>query len=325
VSDKYLLKPEYDEDSINYGNEEWYSRFRNIDPSLLVYKSMILNYGQPERSWVSDFEFLPDEINENQWLSETPNFIEKLLKFEDAEKHKWLSLCYFPYWNEYKEDSSDWKEESKKSMRAYIDSYIIHKSDLNKVKALYAKDKQALRDGFNVENYNGLFSRDYFWATAYRQYAKQCNRQIWNDLQVNDKDTKIKYANTAMRHIWEEEYDLSKDDAFSIDIPAELLVKSMRLSYKEKPGEYYNNGKVTCFNPGIEQESNHLLLIDQEFFEKWLKENEFCSIWIVILEKNIKHDRGTYGAWAKWSGLYYSDGNELKGKIEFDEKAKSNF
>lgn len=102
VADQYMLKPDYGERERRVCNCEWYAKFRNIDLSLIIYQSKILDYSQPERSWVSDFDYLPLEENNNKWILKEPDFIDKLLNFKDADGHNWMSLCYFSFCNKYK-------------------------------------------------------------------------------------------------------------------------------------------------------------------------------------------------------------------------------
>ena len=85
-------------------NAEWYSKMRNIDPTLLIYDTKILSYEQAEKSWVSDYDFLPLDINDDIWIEEMPNFIDKLINYKDPDGNEWLALCCYPFWNEYKSE-----------------------------------------------------------------------------------------------------------------------------------------------------------------------------------------------------------------------------
>lgn len=320
VADHYMLNPEYGELENKACNCEWYVKFRNIDPSLSIYQSKIVNYKQPEQSWTSDFAYLPLEENNISWLSEKPDFIEKLLNFKDADEHEWMSLCYFPFWNEYKEEKEKWNDESKKTMRGYVNSYIVKKSDLEKIKTLYEQEHQKFRDGFEVDNYNGLFLRDFFWSKAYEEYGEDSKNDVWRRLSIGEQETDIVYAMSSLRYIWEEEYDFAKEDAIAFDIPGKIIVDGMGLEYQIVPGQYFKEDNLVCFIPGINQESNQLLLIDKKCFMQWLQDNNYCALWIITIEKRMAYElRRT--KWSKWDGLYVLCDLELSGEIELVENS----
>ena len=68
---------------------------------------------------------------------------------------------------------------------------------------------------------------------------------------------------SSLRYIWEEEYDFAKEDAIAFDIPGKIIVDGMELEYQIVPGQYFKEDNLVCFIPGINQESNQLLLIDK--------------------------------------------------------------
>lgn len=320
VSDKYKLKPDWGEDLPKPVNEAWYVEFRNIDPTCLNYSTHISNYHQPDKSWLSDYDYLSTDIDEDEWVKIPPTNIDSILVKKQPNGKVWINLCYFPFWNEMREENDDWMEEEKHSMRGYVNSFLVHKKDLKAIKKLYTENHKEFRDGFEVENCNGLFLRDYFWSKAYKYYAEVPRESLWRKLVVGDKESKVQYAQTTMRHIWEEEYDFSKEDAISIDLPGQFLMDKINLEYSKELGKYYCNGDLVCYNPGVEQESNHLLLMDKMFMEEWLEKNELSLLWIVTVEKSLinRKNRG-YGVLRSWDGFYYLDGSEIKGEMEFRE------
>ena len=316
VADHFLLKADYGETEEKACNEKWYSEFRNIDPTLLIYNTKILDYKQAKKTWVSDFEYLPIDMNTQEWITETPSFIDKIIKCKDPEGCEWFFLTNSPFWNFYKENDSGWNDELTPLMRGYVNSYIIHKSDLVQIKRLYAERPNEFIHGFEVDNNYKSFLREYFWSSSYQGDARE---NIWENLKIGNQKTDITYAKTTIRHIWEGEYDYSKDDTIAFDVPGEIIVKGMNLKYQEMPGKYFSGERLICFNPGMELETNQMLLIDKSHYEKWLEENGFCSLWIVTIEKYITSHRER-GRFARWDGLYILSDSKIEGDMKYREE-----
>lgn len=117
----------------------------------------------------------------------------------------------------------NWKDESKKTMRVYVNSYIVKKSDLKDIQILYEQKRQKLRDGFEVDNYNGLFLREFFSSSVYKEYGENDRNGIWRNLNIDGEETDIVYAMSALRYIWEKEYDFAKEDSIAFDVPSEII------------------------------------------------------------------------------------------------------
>lgn len=201
-------------------------------------------------------------------------------------------------------------------MNAHIQSILMKKTDIKKWKKWNQNYPQESIYAIKSFNCSSMFYKENYWNTRYEEIALNTDTKGWTELFINNERTGILYANTSQRHIWEEEYDFSKEDAIAFDIPTKVLVEGMQLYDKGSIGAYYKEDMLVCFNPGIKEHSNHLLLIDKEILTSWLEENGLCILWILTLEKRILN--GIYGvkSFVEWQGNYILDGEKIKGKLE---------
>ena len=161
-----------------------------------------------------------------------------------------------------------------------------------------------------------VYFKEYYWSTTYKKTNENRDIGLWNHLVIDDTDTNIIYANTAQRHIWEAEYDYSKNESsLAFDIPTEILYKGMNMHYEGVP-EYYCGNEMVCYNPGVNQQSNYLLLIKKKSLSEWLKKNNLCMFWLVTIEKKIV--KGHMGSiqWSDWQGMYTLSDDGIHGEIE---------
>ena len=295
---------------------------RNFDPTLLLSKTFIDGYRQPDRRWYCNYEYLDATYDIRKWLNEPISFEKSLIELIDLYNRKWMALCSYPSWNEYKDDEDE-KVSSKpeKIMDAMVQSIIIRKSDIIKWEKWIQEYPQLTRCAIEPFNINSMFYGENYWNISYNRISSNADKEGWSELIIDGNKTNTFYANTSQRHIWEGEYDYSKEDTIAFDIPTKIIIDGLNLQDKKEIGEYYDKERCICFNPGINQVSNHLLLIDKEALTKWLEESGLCIIWAVSVEKRIQN--GFYGTTgrAEWYGTYKLLGGEVKGKLK---KVKDN-
>ncbi len=320
IADCYMLQPEWGEQvATEYLKGADELGVRTFDPTLLISNTSIEPYYQPPRTWYCDYKLLDAESDNMEWLQQPLEFGKNLIEFADNNK-KWLALCSFPHWNEYRDEEE--KEDSdvpKKTMYAQIDSFLLKKEDMQKWKKWNKDYPQESKSALQLLNFNGMFYKENYWNTHYEKMDSSFNDEGWRELIIDEENTGILYANTSQRHIWEEEYDFSKQDTIAFDIPTKIIINGMELQDSDTVGEYLKEGKVVCFNPGITRLANHLLLIDKEMLTEWLKDNDLSILWLVTIEKRIFHDfRGT-GERVEWEGIFTIKEKELEGKMEKTE------
>lgn len=320
VADKYLIKPEWGEKEGHYCSGTLELGLRQFDPTLLIKGANILPYEQPVKSWISNRDYLSSNNDEQEWITEKIPSVEDLIQFQDTNGEDWIALCHFPIWNEYPDEIENKKQEDinakQKKMYGYINSFLIPNSNVEEFIEIYDSDSIKTKDALNLLNWRSVYFKEYYWSTTYKKTNENRDIGLWNHLVIDDTDTNIIYANTAQRHIWEAEYDYSKNESsLAFDIPTEILYKGMNMHYEGVP-EYYCGNEMVCYNPGVNQQSNYLLLIKKKSLSEWLKKNNLCMFWLVTIEKKIV--KGHMGSiqWSDWKGMYTLSDDGIHGEIE---------
>ncbi|HHX60383.1 MAG TPA: hypothetical protein GX707_06560 [Epulopiscium sp.] len=313
VADNYHLEGEnwwQDRMSAPYAGP-WNPNVRDIDPTLLIGEKKGLRYKQPPKSWFSNFDYLPVDKDEDEWIKEDFSFGENLLHMVDPEGVEWVALCSYPFWNEYPADFAEDNISEKKSMRAYIFSYITdykmpHKFDVDKMNEL---------------SWYNIYAGEFYWAPAYKDNQEAYGVIDWEKIKINNSDS-IDIMQTTQRYIWEKGTDYSKEDSIAFDIPTEYIFTSMGLRGSSKPGYYYLDDTLVCMNPSIDHEANHQLLIRKDALCNWLEEKNLRIYWRIKIEKYISTGR-THNTkkWSHYVGWYYLDGQKIMGETELTDRS----
>lgn len=309
IADNYELKGDNwweDKASMSY-NGPWYPNIRDIDPTLLIAETKGLKYNQPPKSWFSNFNYLPIDNDGIDWIKEELEIGNSLISMIDPEGVEWITLCYYPFWNEYPADFNVNDKSEKKSMRAYIFSYITdyktpHEFDVSKI---------------NEWNWTNIYASEYYWSPAYKKSKKDYgDTPNWEKVKLSNGKT-IDIMQTTQRYIWEKETDFSKSDVLAFDIPTEFLFKSMGLKSYSKPGYYYLDDKLVCINPSIDYEANHQLLIRKDVLYNWLEEKKLKIYWRIKIEKYLSeaHTNNTK-KWSDYEGWYSLENQRTMGKTK---------
>lgn len=314
VADNYSLEGEnwwQDKKTVHYKGP-WELNVRDIDPTLLISDKKGLRYKQPPKSWFSNFEYLAVEKDGDEWIGEEIDIDNKLLLMIDPDGVEWLSLCYYPFWNEYPADFDESNQSEIKSMRAYIFSYI---TDYKKTHTFDVKK-------INEKTSYNIFAGEFYWAPAYKNNQKRYGD--FNREKVTLRNGKIiDVMQTTQRYIWEKETDFSKEETIAYDIPSEYIFNSIGLKGSKKVGYYYLNNELICMNPSINFESNHQLLIRKDILINWLEKNDMRIYWRIKIEKYLSESqRKDTKKWADYEGWYSLEGSEIVGKIECVDKSK---
>lgn len=318
IQDRYMVRPEYGEKTATKFLEDAEElRVRNFDPTLLLRNTYIESCYQPQKTWYFNYDFLDADYDSQKWLMEEVNFEKTLIEISGKDNRKWLALCNYPHWNEYRDDDKEeYSSRRRKVMNANIQSILMKKSDMKKWEKWNQNYPQESLYAIKSFNFSSMFYKENYWNTEYEEYGLNTDAEGWTELLIDGNRTGILYANTSQRYIWEEEYDFSKEDAIAFDIPTKAIAEGMKLHDKGNIGAYYRNDTLVCYNPGIKEQSNHLLLIDRELLTSWLEENDLCILWIVTIEKQIAN--GWHGAesFIEWQGCYVLKDGHVEGKLE---------
>lgn len=296
----------------------WKPYVRDIDPTMVIKdtpkdKSKIdfsntalySDWNLPNKEWIKKVDDLPNPLD--------------LINIRDEKEVEWLILEMYPDWNEPTPLGEEKYSSPHKRLFYDLSSHIVSKNDLDKI-IHYLENKNLRGCGLSESSTRyQMFSREYYWAAANKTFnSEYYGGKEWDEL-YNSKSGEFvcNTARTAIKFLWEEEFDASKEETISFYKPSELLYRLLDLQYSKIEGcllDKYN--EVICFDPSAKTSASSSLLVRKNDLLKVLTENDLEIIWTSVGEKQIIG--GSYNR-DEWIGrlnvsnfIYFKDG-----KLEF--------
>ena len=193
-----------------------------------------------------------------------------------------------------------------------------------------------------------LFLGEYYDSCGYLDLSGDCSTAIEEEVGVETKIEKIPSYNaekneiifeekevsypikkeicriipTYFHYSWESEYDYSKENVLSIDIPAKVIVDYFNLIQKE-PGMWYDDkNNLVCADFTLVKNTNSSgLKIRRNYIEQYLKDNKMTFVIDTYLERRFTKD-----AWYNKQKVksrrvmyYLQDNTIIKNVYEKDE------
>ena len=91
----------------------------------------------------------------------------------------------------------------------------------------------------------------------------------------------------SMNLVWESEYDASKDNTLSMNVPCPMLIEQLHLHQADIDGLYYDsNEKIAAFDLNISQKESGVVL-RKDLLDAFLKKNNLNLIWFVRASKEL--------------------------------------
>lgn len=304
----------------------WEPYVRDIDPSILIKKTGIeLNQNKCIHSWVKN-SYSDWDMSHAEWLRKDTDLPDpkKLILKKDQAADEWFVLEAYPSWSEEVAVGKDKWDIPRKSLWYQIRSYLVKNSEKNRIYSWAKKQNFWGRWMPESRDLYQVFSREFYWSPAYRFFNTPYYRgEIWEKI-YNRKTKKMigRVSVTAEMFLWEEEYDLSKQETISILRPSQIIHDGLELDYSMNEGEFVNQeGKLICFDFSVNYESYHCLLVRKTEFNQFLKKNNLSVFWTIIGEKIItglfpRAGDGEYKGAMEISGVYFDNKNDgIEGKL----------
>lgn len=184
----------------------------------------------------------------------------------------------------------------------------------------------------SVRDANNNIEYDYSVETGEKKFERQMVHELnfsdegfsivseEKDVIVNVKKIIAKLLPSRVHFLWEEEYDLSKKETISFDIPCAELINQLNLSQKEYDGYFYNStGDLVSFDGEITDTINGLV-IRRDFLDKFLKENDLSVVWDFVGEKQYFTQNPRKQYYSRWEGVFWDEQDSVKNKIYIDKK-----
>lgn len=125
----------------------------------------------------------------------------------------------------------------------------------------------------------------------------------------------------SMNLVWESEYDASKDNTLSMNVPCPMLIEQLHLHQADIDGLYYDsNEKIAAFDLNILQKESGVVL-RKDLLDAFLKKNNLNLIWFVRASKEL-HSGEDLGIlrYGDRSGAYFYNGTEITSNIYIVEQ-----
>ncbi|MBR6363079.1 MAG: hypothetical protein IKR88_07360 [Bacteroidales bacterium] len=293
----------------------WEPYIRDFDPTMLVRKKIPAWYEPESRYWWNSQDYEEWIDDKSEWVRKYDNLPDPSSVIESVDENgtRWIAMLASPGWVEPHEDD----EGAYCSLWYRIRSYIIDEAHYDNLARWALEQDFSRMEMPEVSDRYEMFSREYYWSSAYRYYEKEgmTRRSIY------DKKKRIKIADVELpcvRYLWESEYDHSKPGTVSYLKPSKQLFDGMDMRYSNVDGELLDgNGNLLCFDASANHNCHSYFLVRKDALIHYLQSNHKRILWVLTGEKNLIGPLNPRQNWLEMGGAYYLDhDNEVKGSME---------
>ncbi len=340
VSDNYDFNEEYSDYKRDKYLGSWNPYVRDFDPSL--------TFKRNER--IIDTKLSFNEIDYNCWDLEDPlrwvnkqdsYLFDNLVNIKDSNGCSWTHL----YGMFSRKSSHDYSHEYEDVWLKQT-ACIVYKKDKPSIISDLSNCSFVGRwfGPAEVSDHYNLFLHEYCWSPAFKdeiyndgfiqeeiKIGSKKERKVVPDVKISGDtfetqtiiiEDVLKDVNSpimkkispmmtsAYSYLWEEEYDFSKDETITMNIPCKFLVDRLRLKMDELGVWRDQNNEIVCIDFSFVMNSNLKgLYIKTDYLKKALG-NEYDLVWIGMGEKlySAGNSRDYYRS--DFSSLLYKDNDD---------------
>lgn len=299
----------------------WEPYVRDFDPTVNSNFRKEVNI-LPKFDVLYEEEFIENTFNDveiDKWVDSNSKLFDMPIVYKDQEEKEWILL----YQHKQLENSEDKKEGYHRVWRI-IEGYFVKNSEFQELKNRFENIKEIKQGVFSggLSIYQ-IYNREFSWSSSVKDVMQDhwIDYNIGTEIEVEEKveRTIAKILPAYSRFIWEEEYDASKKDSVSFDIPCAELIEQLKLSQQEHDGYFYSDsGDLVAFDGEITETINGLV-IRREYLEKYLEGNDMCVFWRFVGEKQYLIDYPQSQTWSRWHKFYWLDKEIVEGKTDIEK------
>jgi hypothetical protein len=281
---------------------------RDIDPTLLITKTMHDGWRQWPRSWWVPAEPRLREIPPLErlaWLDSENDILNdaSLIDLTDPKtSRRWLPLHGFASWSQFGIDGDS--KEMQRDTWYRVTCIVVAKEQEAKV-AKGLKDK-LLTDSHAIPQFHldgEFYLGEFPWHPDLRVDDGWTHPDQWNEFKASV------LATTSEYHCGRGGHDYSIDDTVRIALPAPWLAEAMkvRLLDGQRPTFVDASGITRFFDPSVTEPGYDAALVCREAFLNVLTDKGLAPIWVVAGEKGVFGGRDShqgYGGRVTHTAIY---------------------
>lgn len=248
------------------------------------------------------------------WLERKGVFFSNLkdtLLLKDEHGTEWVTLT------KYIDTGHKELDEEKLLVWSWLYAYFVKPKQATSFRKAVKSGSSIVTGDTNSHHQTySVFNREYPWAPS----CKSFNEWAWIDvsLSIGEKRTNIgKILHATSSLLWEEEYDASKEEAISWDVPCAEVIETCELEQKKYDGFYYDKtGKLAAFDMEFAQGKGGVV-IRKDLLEKFLSLTGMKLVWIVQGAKEIHNIDLSIARWSEWEALFVFGKRQITGEVCF--------
>ena len=292
LSDHFEFIKYYDSDEKLPFKGAWNPNFRDIDPTFILTDDNHINNLISIEQWKSgDCYYNAWEKNRSNldWLKENTDLPDpkNLITFKDDRGRGWIMLNGYIEWEEKTAPEYNRYDISTRQLWYIINGCIIKK-----------KDAPAFLDWLNQQEYVGriLPESNDFYNIFIGEYPDSLpfedlngNHNIWTIGSQGKEKLPVPVVIPDISYLNEYSLDCSNIGSVRVKLPIKWLIEEMDLAHDNLDGRYSDRQGNTVIMPTkiFNDKSPSTLLVNKEFFGKFLDSKGYSIVWTLLGEKNI--------------------------------------
>lgn len=288
---------------------------RDIDPSCMLRQTQRDKWHLTASPWWSPtvYEHWNEASGDIAWLKRAddlpaPTDLIDLIRPHDGSR--WLSLETFVRWQSLGASDDETARPPRREIWYMLRAYVIRQKDLERFVAWARQQDFTGRWMPESTEVRDAFLGEFYWAPS----LNPTRRLPW----IRSERLPVRVLVPSVEYVASLEYDCSRDDSYSILLPAAWLANSLAINWRGQEGEFFSpSGQLVAFDPSVREAGPGALLVEREALLSQLAKRNWSIVWTVLGEKRAflgfapEHYLGRLDI----SGVFGMKGMNLEGSV----------
>lgn len=284
-------------DDNHYGEEfdrSWKTpilyHLRRFDPTIMMnpdirdYTTSLPPYRVPEYEMTSG--------TEREWMMAWKKMppISQYIDYKNGDDN-WICLHAYYTVSSLSDDETVYPIE--RELWSFIQAFFVDKKNCKELCELIDKEGLSGRDSSENREVSYSYYREYYWADSYKTQIESQNYTEY-EYYAGRRYTMFKVQPSYLLYDISEYADASISSSREMILPSPYLFNGMNLRFSVTDGVWLaGDGSVACYDSYWVHGGHAGLFIRKDLLLQYLKENEKCLVWPVLMERMYKPG-GTY-------------------------------